>query len=160
MAEVFRHAAFGQSRSHRDELGIHGLLRAAFGADQSARCPCEVLGVARNVEPHNIAAEQTFENLFPPGKNGENVVAGKRCVVEEGDLQIGPLFADVAGSQPEVVVMHPDRGAFGGFGAGSVGKTSVDCFEDLPVGVIDIEVGRECVQNRPETFLGCDVIEA
>ena len=56
--------------------------------------------------------------------------------------------------------MHPDRCTLSRFGAGCVGKTSIDRFKNFPIGIIDIEVSGKCMKNWPKTFLRCDVIKA
>ena len=73
--------------------------------------------------------------------------------MEEGDLQIRALLANEARSQPEVVVMHPYRCTFSCFGTGRLGETTIDLFKYGPIGVIDVEMGREGMKNWPEAFL-------
>ena len=112
------------------------------------------------MKSHHIAAEEAFKDLFPPGKNRKNVVTGKRCVVKKGDFQVGTLLPNEAWSQPEVVIVNPDRCPLSGFSTGGIGETSIDNFKNFPISVIDVEMGWEGVQYWPETFLGSDVIKA
>ena len=72
--------------------------------------------------------------------------------MEKGNLQVWTFGSDVSGSQPKVVVMHPHRCALGGFGACRHGELPVDLFKNLPIGIVDIEVGGESMQNWPEAL--------
>ena len=129
------------------------MFRAASCTDQGVGSTCKILGVAGNVEANNVAAEQTFEDLLPPGKNREDVVSRKGCVVEKGDLQIRTFLSDVPRGQPQVVIVDPDGGSWGSLVARGLSEASVDIFEDSPVSVVDIEIGGKRVKNRPETLL-------
>ena len=97
------HCAFREGSADGDEFLVDRDLGATFGSHQGAGSTGEVLCVAGDMETHNITTEQTIQNLFSPGEDGENVVTWKRRVVEEGDLQIWSLLSDVARRKPEVV---------------------------------------------------------
>ena len=101
----------------------------------------------------DVAAQKAFKNLFAPGKDGENVVAGKRRVMEESDLEVGPLGTNEPWGQPEVVVMHPNNGSVRCFTAGSISEALIDLFENAPISVIDVEMCRERMKDWPERFL-------
>ena len=104
------------------------------------------------MEADDITTEQTFQNLLTPGKDGENIIPRERSVMEKGDLQVWTFGSDVSRSQPKVVVMNPHRCTIGSFGACRHGETFVDLFKDLPVRIVDIEIGWECMKNWPEAF--------
>jgi hypothetical protein len=60
-------------------------------------------------------------------------------VVKERDLHIGTLRADLAGDQPQVVVMDPERGARVGHLAGGLRKEFIHQSELVPVGGVVVE---------------------
>ena len=79
--------------------------------------------------------------------------------MEKGNLQVWTFRSDVSRSQPEVVIVHPYRCPFGSFLTGRHGELLVDLFKNLPIGIVDIEVGGEGMQDWPETLFGSDVIK-
>ena len=153
------HCPFREGSTDGDEFLVNRDLGAPLGSHQCAGSTGEVLCVAGDMEADDITTEQTFQNLFSPGEDGENVVTRKRRVVEEGDLQIWSLLSDVARRKPEVVIVNPDGRSLGGLCTGSIGKSLIDLFKNGPIGVVNVEMGWECVQNWPEAFLGGDVIK-
>ena len=75
------------------------------------------------MEADDITTEQTFQDLFAPGKNGENIISRERSVMEKGNLQVWTFGSDVSRSQPKVVIVHPHRCTLGGFFACRLGET-------------------------------------
>ena len=49
--------------------------------------------------------------------------------------------------------MDPDCGAFSGFVTGCVSETLIDFLKNAPIGIVDIEMSRKGVKDRPEAFL-------
>ena len=71
---------------------VIGNLRfgSLFDGEQAGCRPCKVLRIAGNVKADGIAAEQAFDDLFPPGQDAEDIAAGEGRVVKEADLDVGP----------------------------------------------------------------------
>ena len=159
MLEVTGDRAFRKGGSDLNEFLVHRHFGPTFGPHQGCGGTGKVFGVAGNMEADDITTEQTFQDLLTPGKDGENIIPRERSVMEKGNLQVWTFGSDVSGSQPKVVVMHPHRCTLGGFGACRHGETFVDLFKDLPVRVVDIEIGWKRMKNWPEAFFGCDVIK-
>ncbi len=76
------------------------LLGAPLDGQQAGGSTAEVFGVARDVKTHHITGQQAADDFFSPGKDAEHIGAGERCVVEESDLHIRSLLADVSRCQP------------------------------------------------------------
>ena len=49
--------------------------------------------------------------------------------------------------------MDPDCGTFGSLVTGCVCEPLVDFLKNAPVGIVDIEMSRKGVKNRPEALL-------
>ena len=80
-------------------------------------------------------------------------------MVEEGDAQIRAQLAQVGRHHPQVVVVQPDDGAFGGLQRGAFGEGAVDLEEYLPVVFVEGGAFPEGVQSWPEGFLGEALVE-
>ena len=111
------------------------------------------------MEAHGVAAEQAFDDLLPPRQDAEDITAGEGRVMEKADLDVGAQGPDEPWRQPEVVVVNPNGSPRGRFIAGRLRKALIDLPEGLPVRVIDLKKAGKAVQDRPDRFLGCDVLK-
>ena len=76
--EVTGDRAFRKGGSDLNEFLVHRDFGPTFGAHQGCGGTCKVFRVAGNVEADDITTEQTFQNLLPPGKDGENIIPRER----------------------------------------------------------------------------------
>ena len=84
-------------------------LRRNIGADNVD----EIFHIARYMETHIVTLQQARHYLPLPRKNIENVGAGECRMVEECNFQIRSEFPQIRRHHPQVVIVYPDRGAFG-----------------------------------------------
>ncbi len=149
-----RHAVGGE------EVVAHLLLLQQVHVEEGAGDRVEIGGVAGDVEADHVGGEQGLHDLRAPGQDVEHVRRGEGRVVEEGDLHVRAQGAEIAGHEPEVVVMDPDHGALGGLVGGGLGEGPVDFAEDRPVHGVVIVLVLEGMEDRPEGLLRGDVVEA
>ena len=97
-----------EPRAHPDRSA------GGVGAEQPPGQEQEVLGAAGQVEPHQVGAEQAFDDLGAPRHLHEQLHRRERDVQEEADGQVGPQLAQHLGDQLQLVVLHPHRRALGG----------------------------------------------
>ena len=135
-------------------LPADGLQRhhAARGID-------EVLHLPRDVEADVVALQQAANDLPAPRQHVEHIGRREVGVVEKGDAQVGAQFAQVARHHPQVVIMQPHGGAFGGFQRGAFGKGAVDLEEYLPIIFAELCTLPESVQGWPEGLFGEAFVE-
>ncbi|MDT4832411.1 hypothetical protein FQZ97_659670 [compost metagenome] len=150
-------------QTHGAAIGdeARGAILPADGLQRShpARHVDEVFHLARDVKADVVALQQATDDLPAPRQHVEHIRRGEVGVVEEGDAQVRAQLAQVAGHHPQVVVVQPDDGTFGGFQGGAFGEGTVDLEEHLPVVLVEGGALPEGVQGRPEGFLGEALVE-
>ena len=110
----------------------------------------EVRRVGPALETHQVRAEQALDHLAAPGKLGEDLVAGKRNVVEEADAKVGAPLAQHLRHQLQLVVMYPDRRARRRRGRRRGGERPVDDQVGLPPSAVELRRGDDVVVQRPQ----------
>ena len=88
------------------------LLLLDAGAQEAPGGAHEVAGVAAALEAHQVRAEQAVDDGAAPRQLGEDFRRRERDVVEEPDLQVRPGLAEHLRDELELVVLHPDGGAW------------------------------------------------
>ncbi len=111
------------------------------------------------MEADVVALQQAAEDFAPPRHHVEHVCRREIGVVEEGDLQIRPQFAQDRRHHPQVVVVQPDGGAGRGFGGGGFGEAAVHVQIGVPVVLAETRALPEGVQHRPEGLLREALVE-
>ena len=79
----------GEGTAAGEEVIGNLRLGSLFDGEQAGCGPGKVLRIAGNVEADGIAAEEAFDDLFPPGQDAEDITAGEGRVVKEADLDVG-----------------------------------------------------------------------
>ncbi len=129
---------------HRGARGVR--------AREPARQDEEVLRASGQVKTDQVGAEQAVDDLRPPRHLHEQLDrGGKRDVQEEPDGQVGGAqHAQHLGHQLQLVVLHPDGGAFGGGARGRVGETPVDLDVAVPPLPVVDRFDDHVVVERPQ----------
>ena len=135
--------------------GLGGLVPDAL-TDQAD----EVLRPAVELEADQVGAEQSFEDLPPPGQLLEQLRRRERDVQEEADAQVGPQLAQHPRHQLELVVVHPDRRVAGRPVGGVLGEAPVDRFIHVPPLPVELRLGDDVVVERPQGGVGETLVEA
>jgi hypothetical protein len=94
------HGGAEATRHHVERLAIDARLEEAVHALQ------EVVHVELRVEAHDVAAEQSIEELVAPRADGKCLGIGPRDVPERDDRGLGQALADHARQEREVIVLH------------------------------------------------------
>jgi hypothetical protein len=130
-------------------VGPHGLPpgRQPRGPAAGAQ---EVRGVGAALEPEQVRAEQALDHLPPPGKLGEDLVAGERYVVEEADAQVLALLAEHPRHQLHLVVVHPHGRAVRGLLGRRLGERPVDRHVGVPPLAMKLRLRDHVVVERPQ----------
>jgi hypothetical protein len=114
----------------------------------------EVLGVARDVEAHQVAGQHPAQQLSIPGKQAEDVVGREGNVEEERESRVRPVGADQVRGEHQLVVVDPHQVVALALGLDGVGEALVHalvCVEVLP---LEAGVGRERVEQGPQRAVG------
>ncbi len=110
----------------------------------------EVRGVGAALEAEQVRAEQPVDHLAAPGQLGEDLVAGKRDVVEEADPDVAALLADHLRNQLQLVVVHPDRRPVLGLVHGGLRERPVDGHVRVPPPAMELGRRDDVVVQRPQ----------
>ena len=96
-------------REDRPSVRRADTIPARLVAEPLPYQPDEVLGPARQLEPDQVGAQQSLQDLAAPGQLLEQLGRRERDVQEEADPQVGTELAQHLGNQLELVVLHPDQ---------------------------------------------------
>ena len=110
----------------------------------------EVRGVGAALETDQVRAEQPVDHLAAPGQLGEDLVAGKRDVVEEADPDVAALLADHLRNQLQLVVVHPDRRPGRRLVHGGLRERPVDRHVRVPPPAMELGRRDDVVVQRPQ----------
>ena len=134
-----------RSARHGEALVVDARLDEAIDSLE------KIVTVQLHVEPEQIAAEQTVEDLFLPRANAECFAVGPRDVPEVADDGIGTAPLDDPRQQREVIVLHEDdrRRAFDLVEHG-LRKLRVDARILLPVRCVEDGSGVGDMAERPQ----------
>ncbi|OIQ76345.1 hypothetical protein GALL_419760 [mine drainage metagenome] len=131
-------------------LGDRDHLAPGGQVGEASDGPDEVLGATGALEPDQVGAEQTVDDLAPPRHLAEDLDGRERDVQEEPDPQVRASRPQHRRHELELVVVDPDDGALGGVRRGRVGEGLVDPAVRVPP--LPVE-GRRCdhvVVERPQ----------
>ena len=73
---------------------------------------------------------------------------------EEADAYVGPELAEQPGDELQLVVVHPDGGAWRGLTGGRLGEPPVDVRVRLPPGAVELRGRDDVVVERPQGRVG------
>src|SRR4029077_2195087 len=107
-----------------------------------------------------IGSEQSLKQFLSPGQNRKNFTGGERDVQKKADGRVRQFITKHLREQYQVIVMHPyqitrlvmiqDRFA-----------ENLVCFDVcVPVPCIELQLGREVVEYRPEGLICVALIKS
>ena len=129
-------------------------------AEQQEQGGGEVPHIPGGVEPDEVGAEETPQQVFPVRQGAEDFLGGKRDMEEEADPGLGQPFPHHGGNQHELVIVHPDLVAFPILLRDRVGEAAVDFVVHRPVPGPVGHLAGQIVEHRPDEFVGEPVVIA
>jgi hypothetical protein len=128
-------------------------------ADALAHEAHEVLRGARSLEPDDVGAQQTLEDLAPPRQLLEQLGRWEGDVQEEADAYVGPELAQHRRHQLHLVVVDPHRRVLGGDLGRLLGEPLVDADVGVPPLAVELRLGHHVVVERPHGGVGEPFVE-
>src|SRR5690606_15209800 len=151
-------AAITQAVAHPQPYHRTGAVDG--GIEQGPDAVEEIASVALGLEADRVELQQAAEDIEAPGQLEENLQRRERRVQEEAGLDVQAQLAHVRRQRHQVVIVDPDEVA----GLGDVGHGLREALVDLavaaPVAGLEIAVGEEIVEQRPDDFVGEAEVEA
>ena len=129
-------------------------------ADPLPHQPDEVGSGLGELEADQVGAEQSFEDLPPPGQLLEELGRRERDVEVEADPEVRPEVAEHLGDQLELVVVHPHGALLGGELGGLLGEAPVDLDVLVPPLAVELRLGDDVVVERPQGRVGEPLVVA
>ena len=123
---------------------IHARTEELLGAVE------EIGHVSAAVEAHQIARQQTLEQLPIPGQDPEEIDGRKRDVEKERDPQIRARPSQEEGQAHQLIVVNPDEIAVVGDFGGHHREASIHLLVGGPLVSIELEAAWKGMQERPD----------